>query len=515
VNKFIQDIRNIFQKEPRIPQKMLMELENISTQTIDVKKRRMIKALIRMYQSRHSQYLNFYGPPRAITTIPYYVVVQLRKNSFNRNQQFNLKDKAVFIGLSAQSQLEQNEGFYTVFSRQGLDISGVEIAATAFANLLEDKPVRPIDSRLQIAMLILWGMILGIICRRFPTAIAALSVIGLSVLYLIAAEYQFKTTGRWYPVVFPLFLLAPFTFFGAVIWNYIDVNKERQKIRKAFEYYLPNEVIDKLSKDIAHIKTMGQLVYGICLYTDAEQYTTLSEKFDPGGLVKFMNKYYEALFKPIKKRGGSIANVIGDSLLAMWVAVNPENKLKYDACSAALDVAGAIHQFNQSNNTAYLHTRISVHSGYVLLGHIGAIDHYEYRPIGDIVNTATRIDSLNKSLGTRILVSEEVIRQLDGFLTREVGKFLLAGKSKPLVVYELLCRMEESDEQQRSAYSVFTEGLDAFRRQSWDEANQKFLEVIKSSGEDRPSLFYIKLCEQYREHPPGESWDGAISIDKK
>jgi adenylate cyclase len=63
---------------------------------------------------------------------------------------------------------------------------------------------------------------------------------------------------------------------------------------------------------------------------------------------------------------------------------------------------------------------------------MGAMDHYEYRPIGDIVNTATRVEGLNKYLGTRVLASEEVIHQLDGFLTREVGTFLLAGKSKPL-----------------------------------------------------------------------------------
>lgn len=512
VERLIQTIRGIFKTEPLTAERMLKELQNSKTLSVDVKEHQMIRSLIKMYQkSTNSQFLNFYGPPRTITTIPYYKVLG---NSFNKNQ-FNLRDKVVFIGLSALSPAEQNEGFYTVFSEQGLDISGVEIAATAFANLLEDMPVRPINLPMQIAVIILWGMMLGIVCRRFTTIIAALSVIGLSVLYLIAAEYQFKTTGKWYPVTFPLFFQVPLTFFGAVIWNYIDAKKESKSIRKVFEYYLPNDVIDKLSKDIAHIKTTSQIVYGICLYTDAEQYTALSETLDPGELGRFMNRYYETVFKPIKQHGGTMSNVIGDSLLALWVAVNPEPIIKYNACSAALDIASAIQQFNRGLDTIQLQTRISLHSGRILLGNIGAIDHYEYRPIGDIVNTATRIDGLNKHLGTQILVTEDVIKQLDGFLTREIGEFLLFGKSKPLVVYELLCRIEECSDQQRVACAVFVEGLDAFRRQSWDGAIEKFNKYLEYFGEDGPSHFYVKLCKQYKESPPMDSWNGIVQMDKK
>jgi adenylate cyclase len=153
----------------------------------------------------------------------------------------------------------------------------------------------------------------------------------------------------------------------------------------------------------------------------------------------------------------------------------------------------------------------------MLLGNVGALDHYEYRAVGDIVNTASRVQGLNKYLGTQILVSEEVLHQLDGFLTRELGTFLFAGKSQPLVVHELLCRIEESNKQHKSLCAIFAEALDAYQRRFWEEAIEKFHEILSSnsSKEDGPSVFYVKLCEQYRERPPEESWKGVVRMVKK
>jgi adenylate cyclase len=104
---------------------------------------------------------------------------------------------------------------------------------------------------------------------------------------------------------------------------------------------------------------------------------------------------------------------------------------------------------------------------------------------------------------------------LNGFLTREVGKFRLAGKVKPVVIHELLGRKEEVEEKVKSGCMIFAEALGAFRRQSWDEAREKFSESLEKLGEDGPSCFYMKLCEEYEQNPPGESWDGLVRMDKK
>jgi adenylate cyclase len=517
IEKLIRDIRHIFQRKPEIAEKMLEELQKSRTSSTDQKKYQIIRSLIKMYQKNsNSQYINFYGPARTIPTVPYYQILNLKEKSSEHRQQFDIKGKAVFIGLSQFSPVDQKESFYTVYSEsRGLDLSGIEIVATAFANMVEDLPVQPVNFRVYLIIIFFWGIGLGIICKRLSTTATFYSIIGLITVYMILAVFQFKHYGVWYPVITTIFVQPVLAIFAGLGWNYIEVKHERQNIRKALGFYLPDNIADQLSKNIENIHSSHQIVFGICLSTDAEQYSSLAETMDPKELGSFMNRYYETIFKPIKQHGGIVSDVIGDSVLAIWISAYPESVLKQKACTAALEILREIQKFNRESVNFKLPTRIGLHSGHILMGNIGAIDHYEYRPVGDIVNTATRIEGLNKYLKTQILVTKEVINNLDGFLTREIGEFKLAGKSKPVIIYELVCRLEEANERQRRAYVVFTVALELFRKRSWDEAIEEFHEAIDILGSDGPSDFYIKLCRHNKELIPGELWDGVIHMEKK
>ena len=515
VKGLIRQVREIFESEHFLGERMLKELENSNSSPADAKKHQMVKSLINMYEGPSRQYVNYYGPPRTVPTLPYYQALQLRNGKVG-DKKIDLKDKVVFVGLSEVLLAERKDSFYTVFSQaNGVFIGGVEIAATAFSNLMENKSLKPQGVYLLIVMILIWGTLLGVICRTLPITVSALSVVVLSIGYLFLAKYQFGATDTWYPLVTPLVLQTPLAFFGGLIWNYVDVNKERQNIKKALGYHLPREVVEQIAKDIVQVETEAQVVYGICLFTDVADYTTLSETLDPMELGRLMNRYYETMFKPVKTNGGYVSGVIGDSMLALWATTSSEETAKEKACSAAIDIQSELKRFCESSEYPNLKTRIGMHCGHILLGHIGALDHYEYTPMGDIVNTASRIESLNKSLSTRLLLSEEMVTQLNGFLTREVGKFRLAGKVKPVVVHELLGQKEEVEEKIRSACVTFAEALDAFKRQSWDEAREKFSESLEKLGEDGPSRFYMKLCEDYKQNPPGEQWDGLVRMDKK
>ena len=515
VQRLIRDIREIFESDPSIAPKMLEELRRSDFPAADEQRRGWLKSLITLYDGSNRRYLNYYGPPRTITTLPYYRALQLGENDDGRKT-IDLKGKAVFVGLSEKLLAERKDSFYTVFSQaNGLFIGGVEIAATAFLNMLHDSPIKPISARSYILLILFWGVLTGIICRIFSVTVAAISVVLLSALYLFGAEYQFKTNGTWYPIVIPLFVQSPLAFVGAVLWNYIETNKERQRVRKALAYYVPDEVVDQLARNVVDMKQSGQTVYGACLFTDLAGYTTLSEKMSPQELSDFMHKYFDAIFEPVKKHGGRVVHLAGDSILAIWKATQAEAGLRRQACLAALDVAKAVHRFNGSFENLKLPTRIGVHSGQIFLGNIGAGDHYEYGPTGDTVNTTSRMDGLNKYLGTEILASAEIVDQIGGVLTREVGAFKLKGKAQPVVIHELLSRVEEADEKQKKACAIFAEGLDAFRNQSWDEATEKFYHATENSGTDGPARFYLNLCEQYKKIPPEGAWDGVVSLDEK
>ena len=336
-----------------------------------------------------------------------------------------------------------------------------------------------------------------------------------SLLYLGAAVYRFATAGVWYPVVFPLVFQGPLLLLGAVTWNYVDLQRQRKHFRRAFEQYLPVHVVDELAENVSGLQVSNRLVNGICLATDAEQYTSLAESLDPKDLAGFMNRYYEAVFDPIKRRGGMVSNVVGDSMLALWLTAKDDTAPLTNACQAALEISSAMREFRKSHEEMALPTRIGLHSGEIFLGNVGAAQHFEYRPVGDIVNTATRIEGLNKYLGTRILVSREVCSDVNGFLTRDMGTFRLVGKTKPVHMHELVARLEDSSPRQRDYCALFSEGIDAFRRQSWEEASGKFHETLGIREGDGPSLFYLNLCARNSQSPPGDSWDGVVHMRNK
>jgi adenylate cyclase len=361
----------------------------------------------------------------------------------------------------------------------------------------------------------LWGILAGVLCRYYPVGTAALGVAGLSALYLAAAYYQFKVSNVWFPVAVPLFLQVPLAFVGGVVWNYVDAKKEQEKVRKAFEHYLPKNVVDQLVENLGEIGAVSETVYGVCLFTDAEHYTTLSETLDPKELGAFMNRYYETMFRPVKEHGGVVSNLAGDSMLAIWVSATPDAALRDKACLAAIDINQAVHRLYGPSDPHRLNTRIGLHYGDIFLGNIGGGDHYQHSVMGDIVNTASRIEGLNKHLGTRVLVSDEVIDRLGGLLSRELGGFRLKGKTTAIRVHELVCRLEEADGEQKAGCAMFAEALAAFRLRSWDEAAEKFRGCIESLPEDQPSRFYMRLCEEHKIRPPVEPWDGVVTMDAK
>ena len=504
LQRLIESIRSLFNQDSTLQEKMLNLLATSSSPNLQI-----MRALVNMYAGNNHPDLNLYGPPHTITTLPYH-------RALSSTQDF--KNKVVFVGFSEQRQPEQKDGFYTVFSQNdsGLDISGVEIAATAFANLLEDSPVRPASPAGHLALILAWGLLMGVACRLLPVAIALLSSAALAGGYFTFSLYKFSTAALWLPVTIPLLIQVPIALFGALLWRYIDAIKERHHLRKTFSYYVPTSVVDKMSAHNATPATTGELVHGVCLCTDAEKYTSLSETLPPEQLRTLMNTYYHALFTPVRQHGGMISDVVGDSMLALWTMplLNPSlhPSLHRQACHAALDIEAAVEQFNKNADGPALPTRIGLHSGEVMLGNVGAVDHFEYRAVGDIVNTATRIQTLNKQLGTKVLASHDVLINIDGFLTRELGAFALTGKAQPITIHELMCHTQHATALQHKICQLFAEALAAFKDQKWTEAIQNFSGILDIHASDGPAQFYLNLCDTKKNRRRSDVLHGITPI---
>ena len=475
---------------------------------------RLLDRLARLYAGPDSPYLDFYGPPRTIPTIPYDLALARLSGT---GAALDVRGKAVFVGLSAYTGTEQKDGVNTVFSQpNGLDLSGVEIAATAFGNILEGRAIEPAPAGAQLALAIGWGLALGLLAWRLPALASVALFLPAGLLYLLVARNRFSDAGLWLPLVGPLAVQIGVALTASILWRHRDTRREREHLTTALAHYLPPRIAEELAREIGDVRAADQLVFGTCLSTDAHQYTALSETMDPAELGAFMNRYYAVLFEPVKRHGGLVQDVVGDSMLAVWATTEPDLSLRNRACLAALDIVAAVDRFNAASGRLALPTRIGLHSGRLLLGSVGAMDHYEYRAVGDIVNTATRLEGLNKHLGTRLLVSAEVLQGLDALVSRELGAFLLAGKSRPIVVHELLTRASDATPLDRERCAIFAAALGAYRRGAWPEAIRLWGEALRAhGGDDGPSRFYLRRCETHAAEPTLTDWDSVVRMDQK
>lgn len=505
----IDRLKALFVEWPDLGPSLLERLALDSGQVSDPEVRRRLVAMIRLYQDGNLHYINFYGPPYSITTVPYADVLGALDSAVD------FAGKAVFVGQSADFQPNQTDGFYTVYSQSdGLDISGVEIAATAFANLLAHSTIRPLEPFLYIALIIGYGLIAAVLSHSS----SAVRSVGLG--FLLAAVYGaasfaiFQTQQLWLPVAVPLLIQSPVALVVGLAVGHWEANRERNRVRQAFGYYIPDKAVDKLLRASGPLHAHHELQYGICLATDAEQYTRLAESMAPNALQAYMNRYYQVLFEPVRSHGGIVSDVIGDAMLAVWSAAESDISLRTQACHAAVDIARNVDRFNAAND-ARLPTRIGLHAGELALGNLGAMDHFEYRAVGDIVNTASRIEGVNKTLHTGILVSRAVMEGVGGFVTRELGSFRLVGKERPIVLCELLGRIGQVDSATEILLQAFARGLEAYRNQAWQQAATIFEGILQAAPADGPARFYLDLCRQYRLQPQAESWNPVIDLKRK
>lgn len=475
---------------------------------------RVLSSLFALYVGENGHYLDFYGPPQTILTVPYHHLLDPALAAKHDPPRVSLAGKVVFVGFAEQLQPEQRDGFYTVFSRpDGVDVSGVEIAATAFANILEGRSVRPLTGFEQVILLGVFGIVTGAVLLPLRPAVIPFVATGIALAYLATGYRVFSLDGTWLPIALPALLQVPLALLGAVLWHYFDARHQQRQTHATFGYYVPKSVVGTLIRDRATPASCRQSVYGACLATDAEQYTRLSESLTPDQLRRFLNLYYQRLFTIVNRHGGFISDVVGDAMLAIWAGKMPEKKRRQGACLAAIDIRQELHHCRSRVGEGVLPTRFGLHAGQMVLGNVGAEDHFEYRAVGDVVNTAHRLEQFNKILGTRILASAEVIRGIDGVVVRELGYFRLTGKRHALLVYEVMGYSEDDVESPLHQLHVrFAEALEALRRQRFTEAQHAFQRLLDRHPDDGPSRFYVSLCERLQRTPLELGWDGVVKL---
>ncbi len=231
-----------------------------------------------------------------------------------------------------------------------------------------------------------------------------------------------------------------------------------------------------------------------CAITDAEGYTSVAEGMDPVNLVEFVNSYFKTLFGAVLSNDGFVADVKGDGILAIWTSDLPDVALRTRVCRSCLQMVEAADRFNRAFPARRLPTRVGADFGPIAMANVGAFARFEYRAVGDTVNTCSRLEQLNKELGTHVLVSQPLAEGVNEFLFRDLGDFTLRGKRSSLRVLELIVDRARAAGWQIRLCEAFALALAAYEAGRIGDALRGFSCLCARYPDDGPSRFFLRRC---------------------
>lgn len=234
-------------------------------------------------------------------------------------------------------------------------------------------------------------------------------------------------------------------FFLGTIPFYMKSEKDRRFIHGAFSKYVSPNRVNYLLKNPEHLTLGGS--YRICSFvmTDLMGFTSLMEQVDsqndPEVIVSTLNEYLEGMVNIAFRHEGTLDRIVGDAVAVLFSAPVVQADHARRAVACALEMNQFATEFSRQRNLAGMpfgRTRIGVNTGRVLLGNFGGKAVFDYRALGDPINTAARLESVNNQLGTQICVSQATVDLLADFHGRPIGNLVLKGKENGIMAFEPL-----------------------------------------------------------------------------
>jgi len=261
----------------------------------------------------------------------------------------------------------------------------------------------------------------------------------------------------------------------------------------------------------------------LVLFSDIRGFTTISERLPPDQLILLLNEFLTHMTRCIERQGGMVDKFIGDAIMAIF-PLDRGSRSATDAVIAAIAMRDELERFNRQlgDGIPSMSIGIGLHAGEVVAGLIGSPQKREYTVIGDVVNTASRLEGMTKQLGASILVTSEVLAAADAgrFLLRPLGSYSPKGRKSALRVFDVVGELDRSPASKGAAAEIarVEQTLAAFTRREFARAAEEFLQLERDAAGTGRSPGYSLLASRaqaFALSPPPPDWSGEIALTDK
>jgi len=448
--------------------------------------------------------INYYGPKRTFRHISAGDLIHGERQAC-----MAVKDKVVLVGATAIG----------IYDHRAMpfepDYPGVEIHATAIENIItKNYMVRhPLFFVVEGVFILIFGILLSWFLTRFRLTFGAIITV-LILAGIAVVDYFFLfLNGLQAHVVIPIIHVAVL-FAGIAVYRYATEEREKAKIRHAFQFYLSGDVIDDVLHDTSKLALGGERRELTVLFSDIRGFTTISEQLPPEELIELLNEYLTPMTEIVFRHNGTLDKYIGDAVMALFGAPVPFEDHPQAACRTALEMMEELARLRKGwaeRGLPEMDIGIGINTGPMSVGNMGSATRFDYTVVGDNVNLGARLEGLNKNYGTHIIISQYTMEAVGGhFTSRELDAVQVKGKHEPVTIYELLHK-GPPDPAKDAWINEFHEGLVLYKSQKWDAA----IETFSKFESDNVSRMYIKRSNEMKKNPPDPNWDGVFKMTTK
>ncbi len=409
--------------------------------------------------------------------------------------------------------------------------AGVEIHANVMNSLMNNEFVRRTSKATDFRVILVIGLLFGLSINILPKPLYSLPIPILGVLGWVVFTYsQFITHLTMWEVIRPVVTVG-MTYLGIFLYNFIVVEKDKRFLRSTFSTYISPELIEQMYEEKQEPKLGGDSGVKTAYFTDIQSFSSFSEVLSATQLVELLNEYLTAMTDVLLEQSGTLDKYEGDAIVAFFGAPIYMDDHAYRACIVALNMQRELAHLREKwagegdkwpELVHHMRMRIGINSGEIVTGNMGSRTRMNYTMMGDVVNTAARLEASAKQYGIYIQMTKATLDLAgpDKFEAREIDRVRVVGKTEAVESFELMARKGELSSRLLEMRDIYNEGLLLYRKQEWDKARQTFaesekLEEVFTNRPTNPSRVYLERCDFFKANPPGDDWDGVWTLTTK
>jgi len=349
------------------------------------------------------------------------------------------KDRIVFVGATATG---LQDVFETPFS--GGKMPGIQVHASVADDVLSNRFMTKGGALAGAAVAVACALVAALAATLLPAWWATLLVVAGDLL-LVWIATTLLARGYWLNLTQPV-LASSFALFGGVAYQYFFEGREKRKMKRLFGQYVSKDIYEQLVANPELARLGGQRREMTVLFSDIRGFTTVTERGEPEEIVGMLNEYFSRMVDIVFAHHGTLDKFVGDMVMALFGAPLDDSQHADHAVQAALAMTDELGRLNakwkSEGRFAELDIGIGVNTGPMIAGNIGSQQVMSYTVIGDAVNLGSRLESLNKQYGTRIIISDATRSQLIGrYDLRPLGDVVVKGKTQPVAIFEVVGRV--------------------------------------------------------------------------